>query len=104
VAPIGPASAAYATVVIALLVVYFVMGISEIYIMAPTPAERIVLAANSDGVRKTDGSGTRVITTLSTRCATGELTRDGLTRFLLVGPVRESLQYSRIQPSSVQSR
>jgi hypothetical protein len=32
VAPIGPGSAAYATVVIALLVVYFVMGISEIYI------------------------------------------------------------------------
>lgn len=41
----APALAAYATVVLALLVVYFVMGTSEIYIDgAPTPAERIVLA------------------------------------------------------------
>jgi hypothetical protein len=37
--------AGYATVVIALLVVYFVMGTSEIYIDgAPTAAERIVLS------------------------------------------------------------
>jgi hypothetical protein len=40
----APALAAYATVVIALLVVYFVTGSSEVYIDgAPTPAERIVL-------------------------------------------------------------
>src|ERR1700759_2691307 len=40
----APALAAYGTVVLALLVVYFVMGTSEIYIDgAPTPAERIVL-------------------------------------------------------------
>jgi hypothetical protein len=37
--------AAYATVVTALLAVYFLLGTSEIYIDgAPTPAERIVLA------------------------------------------------------------
>jgi hypothetical protein len=41
----APALAAYATVVVALLVVYFLMGTSEIYIDGPpTPAERIVLA------------------------------------------------------------
>jgi hypothetical protein len=40
----APALAAYATVVIALLAVYFVTGSSEVYIDgAPTPAERIVL-------------------------------------------------------------
>jgi hypothetical protein len=40
----APALAAYATVVLALLVVYLVMGTSEVYIDgAPTPAERIVL-------------------------------------------------------------
>lgn len=41
----APALAAYATVVTALLVVYFLMGTSEIYIDgAPTSVERIVLA------------------------------------------------------------
>jgi hypothetical protein len=41
----APALAAYATVVTALLAVYFLLGTSEIYIDgAPTPAERIVLA------------------------------------------------------------
>lgn len=41
----APALAAYATVVVALLVVYFLTGTSEIYIDgAPTRAEQIVLA------------------------------------------------------------
>lgn len=41
----APALAAYATVVIALLVVYLLTGTSEIYIDgAPTPAEQVVLA------------------------------------------------------------
>ena len=40
----APALAAYATVVSALLVVYFLIGTSEVYIDgAPTPVERIVL-------------------------------------------------------------
>ena len=37
---------------------------------------------------------------VTTRCGFGEMTGDGLRRFLLVGPVRESLRYSRIQPMS----
>jgi hypothetical protein len=41
----APALAAYATVVTALLVAYFLIGTSEIYIDgAPTPVERLVLA------------------------------------------------------------
>src|SRR3954468_23164913 len=40
----APALAAYATVVIALLVVFFLIGTSEVYIdAAPTAVERIVL-------------------------------------------------------------
>lgn len=41
----APALAAYATVIVALLAVYFLLGSSEIYIDgAPTPAEQVVLA------------------------------------------------------------
>jgi hypothetical protein len=39
-----------------------------------------------------------VVTALSTRCEFAELTGDGLRRFRLVRPVRESLQDNQVQP------
>jgi hypothetical protein len=58
------------------------------------------LSANSTDIPTTDGSGAGVVTSLSHWVQTRRVNGDGLRRFPLVRPVRESLRDSQIQPLS----